>query len=734
MVSTHRRLTLLLVLAVSVTAVAFSVPPITVRTSHRGAVSDLQVSADGETLFSAGVDGKLMVWDVQSGALLQSIRTDQLPTRAIRLYPDGERVAVYSSDGRQNRVSVWNWRDGERNFLHTPEDEVLTLQISPRESYIVYSMASLQSLRVLDGDTGRLLPYLRRRDTGIVTWMVIAGSEERVMTYIPATGEINYRTITTGRSAGTFQAPRGLSHSAVLAGRRFAAARAEDGALVVVDLLSGAQTARVDSGDIDSITVDPDNGEIVVLGRDLAGRRGIQRWEYRDGELQQRYAIRRTIPDGASSVVQTQQGLFAGDRDGTILQWDAFQSRPSTFADIRVEPINDLYAADQVLYVLTGDRLTTIASDFFSSQPDEVDDTTFLRQETVQLQTGDRSAFVPTGDRDLLIWTPANAEHRIQRHRLGTDQLRPLEAAVPGGLMATDAYENELLTLARSGTLEIRDRESGSLILSYRGRGLQTAIRSSRGVFVGKAASGVLDSSILRLNVRTRETIPLESRSDLVFSLHFDESRGRLYALGVQNQNTDQVSTVVEVFEGINLERRRTILDIPGEYPDAELITDPITGIAYTTLDDRGGVLRWDGRRVTELVRNQAHIPRTIYVEGDFLYTLNRDGTASVIDRFDGTPVLDLYVMADTDGGWIALRPDGRFFASQNALAQERYLSLNVPGEELSDRRLMLRDAPVESAEEDQTREHRFDSARDSEVEAETDDFDPQSGAPAPSS
>ena len=137
---------------------------------------------------------------------------------------------------------------------------------------------------------------------------------------------------------------------------------------------------------------------------------------------------------------------------------------------------------------------------------------------------------------------------------------------------------------------------------------------------------------------------------------------------------------------------------------------------------------------MTELVRNQAHIPRTIYVEGDFLYTLNRDGTASVIDRFDGTPVLDLYVMADTDGGWIALRPDGRFFASQNALAQERYLSLNVPGEELSDRRLMLRDAPVESAEEDQTREHRFDSARDSEVEAETDDFDPQSGAPAPSS
>jgi WD40 repeat protein len=153
-------------------------PLITVRSGHNAAVTALSWSSAGNRLFSAGEDGKLTVWDTTSGRLLQSIRADQLGVRKMVIYPDGERVALYSSDGQRHRITVWNWRTGEREFLHAPQDEVLTMTVSDQETYLMYSMPSRQSVRVLDAGTGRPLPFLRQ-ETGIVSWMVIASSEER---------------------------------------------------------------------------------------------------------------------------------------------------------------------------------------------------------------------------------------------------------------------------------------------------------------------------------------------------------------------------------------------------------------------------------------------------------------------------------------------------------------------------------------------------------------------------
>ena len=734
-----RRISVLItmLLAFPLTA-ALAMPPITVRSGHEDAVTALSYSPDGGRLFSAGADGKLMVWDVDSGRLLQSIRADQLPIHAMTVYPDGQKVALYSTDGQRNRITVWDWANGERVFLHTPDDEVLTMTVSSRGSYLMYATPSLQSIRVLDGDSGRPLPFLRR-DTGIVGWMVIADSEERVMTYTSANGMITYRSIVTGRSVAEFQGPRGLSLPALLQTRRFAAARGQDGTLVVIDLLSGDRVDSVAAGEIDGISIDPSTGDIVVLSTSFGGRRSVRRYRFADGELQQRYATRREFPDNANPVEVAGRGFFAGTPTGDILRWLPFESRPVAFASPALEEITDLHLTGEHLHMLTANRVISIASDFFGAQTGSVTDTSFVRQNMVEIPVGAGARFVPTDDDDVVLWTPENRNGRIQNYRIGDESLRMLGFDVATGLIAVDVYRDELLTLSRSGVLDLRDRRTGEAILEYRGRGLQTAIRTSRGVFIGKAAQGLLDSAVLRVNARTRETVPLESESDLVFFLDFDERRGRLFAIGVRSDNAGEISTVIEVFEGVNLDRRRTILEIPGEYLDAELIHDPVTGTAYTTLDDRGGVLRWDGSRITEMLRNQAHIPRRIYQQGEFLYSLNRDGTVSVVDREDGQPVLDFYVVAGTNGSWVALRPDGRFYASSDRLATEQYLSLNLENTDLASQRIAISGAGIgpqgpEPAAEDGAPMHRFDSAEDPTIDERTDSFDPTSGEPAPSS
>jgi WD40 repeat protein len=48
-----------------------------VRKAHQGTVQALKVSPDGTRLASCGDDGVINVWDLQSGDLLQMLRRDR---------------------------------------------------------------------------------------------------------------------------------------------------------------------------------------------------------------------------------------------------------------------------------------------------------------------------------------------------------------------------------------------------------------------------------------------------------------------------------------------------------------------------------------------------------------------------------------------------------------------------------------------------------------------------------
>lgn len=731
----------ILMLGTLLVAPVSAIAPLTVRSGHDAPISALVAVEEEDLLFSAGEDGKLLVWDTESENLLQTIRADQLPVRRMLVYPDTERVALYSSDGQRHRITVWDWREGERRFLHTAGDEVLHMAVSSRESYLMYSGPSLRSLTVLDGDSGRSLPYLRD-ETGIVGWLVIATSEERVMTYAPSSGQIVYREIRSGRPVATFSGPRNVRSLTLLESRRFAAGIDESGQLVVVDLLSGDVAARAPAGSIESLQTDPQTGEILAITRTFGDRLTVLRYDFDGSALTRRYATRREFPAELSSVIAYGRGFFAGTRDGVLLRWPPFGADPLTFARSIVEPVTDLFVSDGQINMMSSQRIISIASDFFSDQRNRNDEASFLRQSMVRVQAGDDARFLadtwidePSGTErsSLLLWTPRNRDGRVQTYRLGSSRPDPVEVDLPAGLVDVDLYRNELLTLSRAGQVQLHDLARGRTTLSYRGRGLQTAIRSSRGVFVGRAGQGLLDASVLRLDAVTSETLPLESASDLVFYLSFDERRGRLYAIGLRRGGSE-VTTIIEVFEGADFSRRRTILEVSGEYLDAVVIHDPTTGTAYTTLDDRGGILRWDGTRVSELLRNPAHIPERIFLQGEFLFSLNRDGTVSVVDRFRGEPVLDLYVLADTDGAWLAVRPDGRYLSSSDRLANTSFMSLNGSGS-LASRRIALAEGSDTTGNTDEVRPlHRFESAEDPEILEETENFDPESGEIAPSS
>jgi hypothetical protein len=98
--------------------------------------------------------------------------------------------------------------------------------------------------------------------------------------------------------------------------------------------------------------------------------------------------------------------------------------------------------------------------------------------------------------------------------------------------------------------------------------------------------------------------------------------------------------------------------------------------VIYTTLDDRGGILRWDGIRTVALDRDLAHIPRRLFVIPEYVIALNNDGTVTALSRRTGQVQIKLGVIdSGTTGTWAAIRSDGEVFASHDFLRSPRFIS-----------------------------------------------------------
>ncbi|MFM2096006.1 MAG: hypothetical protein RIS70_3130 [Planctomycetota bacterium] len=106
-------------------------------TAHDSWVFALAVSADGETLLSAGGDGRLIWWPAaaEKPEPLRKIDAHQGWIRAIAISPDGRMVATAGND---QSVKLWNMADGApvRQFTGH-ENQVYSLLFHPGGQFLL---------------------------------------------------------------------------------------------------------------------------------------------------------------------------------------------------------------------------------------------------------------------------------------------------------------------------------------------------------------------------------------------------------------------------------------------------------------------------------------------------------------------------------------------------------------------------------------------------------------------
>ncbi len=153
--------------------------------------SDLQFSESGDRLFSAGGDGSLRVWDLQSGTLLQTFHGESMTAaaflpgedriisssldgtiriwsvasgqevwrgqfglfgvRSLALSPDGKTAAW---GGFNRTILVWNIEQGRKEvIIETPASVILGLRFSP-DGKSLAAIGQEGPIRIYDAKTG----------------------------------------------------------------------------------------------------------------------------------------------------------------------------------------------------------------------------------------------------------------------------------------------------------------------------------------------------------------------------------------------------------------------------------------------------------------------------------------------------------------------------------------------------------------------------------------------------
>jgi hypothetical protein len=659
------------------------------------------------TLLTVGEDGKLKIWDREERRLAASVQVSEHPLVRVALHPERSIAAVVSSNGSsQFTLTAWDWKERERLYAVPLQEEPLRLTYAPKGNYIVYSVPSFQSIRVLDADDGERLDYLER-DTGIVSYFTVASSERTVMVYVPAAGRLEYFSVRGNRSLKRVSTQSNLERMQLLPGKRHAVA-VNGQSLTVIDVVNGEVVDTYPLGaEVYDIAVDATDGTIALLV-DSLGMRGnnptpfgesmnpnresrssengasedakrVRFFSFSGSFLYPRSIREPRVADDAHLLWFHDRYIFTGTQNGAVAFVRPGRTRPITLARNRLSRITDIALSDGRIYLSTSDSLTSIRSDLFGQGEQDTTEVTSIRTQRISTPLRSIDGIEGGASGTIYAWGPPRETDAFDPTAVEPRLAELVPSSNSQFLLQREEwppvidvkYGNEtLLVLHNDGSFRRLSPTSLQSTFRYSSLGLQTVISTDdHGLLVARNRTNEFESSLLQIDPDTGETVLIPNDNFIVFEMVYDRSRGRLYTLGLQERGTS-TRTVLSAYRGPQLSRSRTLYSVEGEELDATLALDESRGRIYTSLgtDALVALDRYGNRRTLEVLDS---VPQRLIANPRYVYAINHDGTLAMWDAESEEPLLTLY-MTPT-GSWTAITASDHYISSDSSA--ERLLS-----------------------------------------------------------
>jgi WD40 repeat protein len=640
------------------------------NSGHSGPVLCLARDEMKDILVTGGEDGTLRIWQDSPLRLIKKIQVSHLPVRKIQISPKNSDIAVVESDGGNiHSLSVWNWETGKKKYSAELAEVPLILEYSPQGGFIVVSKTDWKSLTFFDALTGKVLPFFRD-GFGIVSFILISGSENTLVSYTPSSGNFTYWDLRPGVQKQTVKSLPELKNLTSYSTRYVLGTLGSE--LVAIDLVTGAIAASVRAEGVVKITVNPKNNEIAVLAAE-GHAMSLVTWTFSPpAAVAARgvfYRIRhadRTVPSETADIIYGKDRLYAALSDGSVGTFEAYSTVFIKQGSSIINRITDILVTEGVLHAATRNSVFTFDSDFFTAGDTEKLTTDRFFSRRIPNPLASDIGIIESRRDAVYLWSkdPESAGHIIE-FDLFTEEILSRFGSFDLPLTVVKKFGPYLFCLEKNGFLYKINSETSLLEYTYPARGIQSIVPVGNYDFIaGKNISGTFQSPLLSINTRTGETVSVTNLSAfIVFNTAYDSVRDKIYFLGLEKNAAGKTETRLFTADVSRLDSGSVIDSSDFDDIDADILVDTKNSFLYSSLGS-GTVRAWNGNRWTAFEGNN-NLPGTLHEYGREIYTINKDGTVSVWEKSSRKHLGDLIILQD--GNWLIITSGGYYLSSSQS-------------------------------------------------------------------